>query len=145
MAGIWQADRRATIVRRRPTRLWRQSRRSTLQRAGLVAAMTVLVAGCYQNPDPTAWGPVAKANFVRACSTEVVARGGTTTSIAIATPTNCRCVYAAMVQKYNLSWDAMKAYESRQASAKAGAPPPTPPKALSKAIADCREQGPAGS
>jgi len=105
--------------------------------------MTVLLAGCYQNPDPTGWGPAAQANFVRACSKEVAAGGGTTTSILIASPSNCRCVYAAMVRKYNLSWDAMKAYESEQASAKAGARPPTPPKALIKAISDCRQQGPA--
>lgn len=117
------------------------TRRRRLAGASLVL-MALTISGCYQNPDPKEWGKAAEKNFVAACTTDVTAKNGTTTSISIQTTSNCECIYDKMVNEYNLSWDDMKAYEDKQASAKAGAKPPTPPKALTKAIAACAPEGP---
>lgn len=112
----------------------------------LVGAMTV--TGCYQNPDPTEWGPAAKANFVLGCTTEVTAKGGTTTSVAIQTKAVCECIYELIKKpevgeagKYAIEWSAMKEYEQKQADAKPG-DLPTPPEQLTKAIDDCEVAGP---
>lgn len=102
------------------------------------------LSGCYQNPDPTEWGAAARANFIAGCSTEVTAKGGTTTSIAIESKDRCGCIYDAIAPKgeFPLSWEKMKDYESEQADAKAGEEPPAPPSQLTKAIEKCAPEGP---
>lgn len=107
-----------------------------------LALVLATVTGCYSNPDPTDWGAAAKKNFVEGCTTEVAAEGGTTTTSVIQDKSTCECIYDKMVDEYNLSWEDMKDYESKQAGAKAGDEPPTPPSALTKAIDACRPEGP---
>ena len=125
-----------------------KSSRSETRRRGLaalgLAVMAVSVAGCYQNPDPTEWNAKAKSNFIAGCSTDVTAKGGTTTSIAIASSDTCECIYELIKKpesgeqgKWAIDWDDLKDYESKQASAKPADAPPTPPKNLTKAIDEC--------
>lgn len=109
---------------------------------GIVLALSLAATACYSNPDPREWGAAAKKNFVQGCSSDLSASGGTTTSIAVAPSKTCECIYKAMVNDYNLSWSDMKDYEAKQADAKAGDKPPTPPKALTSAINDCKPKGP---
>ena len=116
-----------------------KSSRSETRRRGLaalgLAVMAVSVAGCYQNPDPTEWNAKAKSNFIAGCSTDVTAKGGTTTSIAIASSDTCECIYELIKKpesgeqgKWGIDWDDLKDYESKQADAKpADAPCPSLP------------------
>jgi len=115
---------------------------------GAVLLVTLTLAGCYQDPDPTEWGARAKANFVAGCTTEVDAGDGTTTTIKLASRATCECIYELIkkpesggVGKYAIEWDALKAYEKQQADADAGELP-SPPKQLTQAIGECRVAGP---
>ena len=107
--------------------------------------MALALTGCYANPDPRDWGPAAKADFVAGCTENVIASNGrksTTTIQQIESKDVCACIYDKMVNKYRLPWDTMKSYEDLQAGAKPAQDPPKPPEQLTKAIADCRPQGP---
>lgn len=128
-----------------------QPSRSAIRR-GSVAALTLLsltLAGCYQNPDPTEWNDAAEKNFIKGCSEEVTAKNGTTTVVKIANTSTCECIVELIKMpetgeqgKYALPWDDLKDYEKKQADAKAGDQPPTVPKQLENAIEDCKPEGP---
>lgn len=122
-----------------------ETRRRGLAAVGL-AVMALSVTGCYQNPDPTEWNAKAKSNFIAGCSTDVTAKGGTTTSIAIASESTCECIYELIKKpetgeqgKWAIAWEDLKEYEGKQADAKAGENPPTPPTNLTKAIDECTD------
>ncbi|MEZ5322193.1 MAG: hypothetical protein R2698_08995 [Microthrixaceae bacterium] len=124
-------------------RLTTRPRRARWRVAIAAVALAAVAGGCYRSPDPRGWSePAAKANFMKGCTTVKSADRGTTTTSMLAPKDTCECIYEAMVTKYSLKWDDMKAYESKQADAKPGDTPPTPPKALTKAIADCTRVGP---
>jgi len=116
----------------------------------MLAMAGALLSGCYQNPDPTGWNSKAKTNFVNGCTRDVKAANGTTTTIAIAAEDICQCIVDLIYSpdegekgKYAIKWEDLKAYEAKQADAKAGQRPAIP-KNLDKAIEECAgaEQGP---
>ena len=125
-----------------PSRI--ESRRRGIAASALALLMVVALGGCYQNPDPTEYGSAARANFIAGCSTDVTAKNGTTTSILIESKDVCGCIYDAIAPKgkYSLPWEKLKAYEDKQANAKAGEKPPAPPKELTSAITSCAPAGP---
>lgn len=115
----------------------------------LLATASMVATGCYSNPDPTEWNAQAHRNFVDACTTATAAKNGTTTTSLIASKASCECIYELIKApepgekgRYAVTWDELKGYESKQASAAAGSAPPMPPTNLTKAIEECAPNGP---
>lgn len=124
-----------------PNRPSRSSRRG-LAGIGVLAISATALTGCYTPPDPTEWGEAAKKNFVEACTTIVDVGDNTTTTTPLADRATCECIYDAMVEDYNLTWDDMKEYEKKVAETGEGDPRPTPPSELTKAVDRCESKGP---
>jgi len=107
---------------------------STRRFAAFVLVSGVLLTGC-PNQLPREYNSEVKRNFVDACTEDLSVESGTRVTEKLAPNSYCECVYTFMKDRYKLSFDDMKAYEDKVASAKDGEQPDMPDK-LAKAIAD---------
>lgn len=78
-----------------------------------LVAVVLVLSGCGQQTQPTAYGSGYQANFTFGCENQVKAEGGPR-----APKTYCKCVYQGLVKRVSFA-DAKK-FEEQQATAKAG-------------------------
>ena len=110
--------------------------------SALLVISAALVAGGCTSTVVKEYGPEARANFVNACTEDVInGARGTFTTAKLARPDYCLCVYTAMKDKYKLSFSELMDYEKEVASAKDGQEPTPPPK-LTKSMESCTVAGP---
>jgi hypothetical protein len=114
---------------------------SVFRRGLAFLALAMAAASCTGTTVVKDYGPEAKQNFVQACHVDTLIEDHQIVTTTLAPRSTCECIYTAMKDEFQLSWDDLSDYEAAVADAPAGDPPPMPVK-LQKSITKCTTAGP---